>query len=275
MSETIIPLAFIVYYGIPVVVLIAVLGFVISLWKKDNSIADVLYAWHFMMLASIALALSFLLASYVGRFPTLSCLLAFLVVLWGLRLSFRIYAKNKGKPEDFRYASWRANWKWFKTRSFFQMQGIIALVIVSPIVLAILFTPTKLTAVIVVGIIIWLKGFIFETIGDAQLDRFIKNPEHKGMLMTTGLWKFSRHPNYFGEALMWWGFWVISLSDAGDIWYITIISPLLITFLLVKVSGIPLLEARMSQHPDWTRYAQKTSKLIPWFPKKGEEPIGN
>ena len=272
--ETLLYLVFVLMYGVKVVISIGIVGFLVSLWKKDNGVADVLYAWHFIILAALSALLSFALGTFLGVFPAISFFLTFLVVIWGVRLSWRIYKRNKGKQEDFRYAEWRREWKWFKIRSFFQvymLQGIVALIISSPIVLSIMLTPTRVTFLIALGVIMWVKGFLFEMIGDAQLDRFIKDPSHKGKLMTTGLWKYSRHPNYFGEALMWWGLWVVSLSEAGDIWYITIFSPLLITFLLLKVSGVPMLEKRMSQHPDWSEYAKSTSVFIPMHPRKKEE----
>jgi steroid 5-alpha reductase family enzyme len=272
MTESLFYLLFVLLNGAKVVLAIGIIGFLISLWKKDNGVADVIYAWHFISLAALAAFLSYMLGTIFGMFPSISIFLAFLVFIWGVRLSFRIYLKNKGKPEDFRYAAWRSAWKWPKTRSFFQiylLQGIIALIIASPAVLTIIFTPTKLDVTIALGVVIWLTGFIFELLGDAQLDRFIKDSANRGKIMTTGLWKYSRHPNYFGESLMWWGLWVASLGGAGDIWYITILSPLLITFLLLKVSGVPLLEARMKENPEWAAYAAKTSMFIPWLPGAG------
>ena len=271
MSDTLFYLLVVLFYGAGVVVALGIFGFSLSLWKKNNGIADVLYSWYFVILAGLSAYLSSLIAMYFRGSALVSFCYAMLVFIWGIRLSLRIYLKNKGKPEDFRYAAWRKTWKWFKLRSFFQiymLQGFLALVISAPIVLAIMLTPRTFTLLSILGVIIWIKGFIFEAVGDAQLDRFIRNPHHKGKLMTTGLWKFTRHPNYFGEALMWWGLWIISISIAGDIWYITIISPLVITSLLLKVSGIPLLEARMSKNSDWPEYAKKTSSFIPWFPKK-------
>ena len=274
MPETLLYLFFVVLYGVKVVISIGIVGFLISLWKKDNGIADVLYAWHFMILAALSALLSYVLGTFLGVFPAVSFFLTFMVFIWGIRLSLRVYRRNKGKPEDFRYAKWRREWKWFKTRSFFQvymLQGIIALIISAPIVLSVMLTPMRVTFLIGLGVIIWVKGFLFEMIGDAQLDRFIKDSANKGKLMTIGLWKYSRHPNYFGEALQWWGLWVVSLSGAGDIWYVTIISPLLITFLLLKVSGVPMLEKRMAQHPDWAQYEKSTSVFIPMLPRKKAE----
>jgi steroid 5-alpha reductase family enzyme len=271
MSAILFYLIFVLLVGLPVVFLIGCIGYIIALWKKDNGVADILYGWHFVTLAILSGFVSYSLGSMFGKISVISMFFTFLVCCWGMRLSVRIYFKNKGKREDFRYATWRNTWHWFKLRSFFQiylLQGIIALFISIPVILVITLTPMKLTLLICLGVILWVVGFLFELVGDLQLDRFMKNTAHKGMLLTKGLWKYSRHPNYFGEALLWWGFWVVSLSEVPDIWYITIISPLLITFLLLKVSGVPLLEARMSQHADWKEYARITSVFVPWFPKK-------
>ncbi len=245
--------------------------YVISLYRRDNSIADIGYGIGFIVTLLPAyfyhIALFFVTAAPL----TLLSVLPFLMVtLWGARLSLRIYLKNKGKPEDFRYAAWRAKWKWFYLRSYlqvFMLQGVIIFLIVLPaIVLS--SESTYFLPLLILGLVIWLKGFGFETLGDWQLDRFLKEPESKGKLMTRGLWKYTRHPNYFGESLMWWGIWILSLAAHPSAWQCTIISPILITILLLKVSGIPLLEARMSKHPDWPEYARKTNAFIPWLPKK-------
>jgi steroid 5-alpha reductase family enzyme len=243
--------------------------FVIAVLKKDNSIADIGYGIG---------AIVATLPAYVGQFAhvtdsTLGQIFPFLLVtLWGVRLSLRIYLKNKGKIDDFRYALWRTQWTWFYLRSFFQvfmLQGSIIFLIALPVIIyPYAFNHgVQIASLFSFGAIIWFIGFYFECVGDWQLDHFIKTSVVKGTLMTTGLWAYSRHPNYFGESLMWWGLWVTSLSVAGEIWYITIASPILITFLLLRVSGIPLLEKKLSTHPDWESYARKTSVFIPWCRK--------
>jgi len=117
-----------------------------------------------------------------------------------------------------------------------------------------------------IGIVIWLIGFIFETIGDAQLRNFITSPKNKGKIMDKGLWQYTRHPNYFGESLMWWGIFFLSLSVKNGLY--CIVSPIVITFLLTKISGIPLLEKKYEGNPDFEAYKKRTSAFIPWFPKK-------
>ena len=116
-----------------------------------------------------------------------------------------------------------------------------------------------------IGVLIWLVGFFFETVGDYQLDRFITNSSNRGKIMRYGLWKYSRHPNYFGEVVMWWGIWLIVAPLSFGL--IALISPLTITILILYVSGIPLLEASMKKYDEWSEYARKTSIFIPLPPK--------
>ena len=123
----------------------------------------------------------------------------------------------------------------------------------------------SLTVWTLVGLAIWIFGYFFEVVGDAQLRAFKQKPESKGKLMMTGLWSYTRHPNYFGEAVMWWGIFVISQSAGVSL--ISLISPIVITYLLVFVSGVPLLEKAMVGRPGYEEYARKTNKFIPWLPK--------
>ena len=118
----------------------------------------------------------------------------------------------------------------------------------------------------ILGILVWLIGFLFESVGDSQLNKFIKDPANNGKIMTTGLWKYSRHPNYFGEVTQWWGIWLIAISSTYN--WVSLLGPLTITLLILKVSGIPLLEKKMSEQKDFLEYSRKTSIFIPWFPKK-------
>jgi steroid 5-alpha reductase family enzyme len=115
------------------------------------------------------------------------------------------------------------------------------------------------------GLLVWIAGFLFEAVGDAQLARFKKDPGNKGRIMDRGLWRFTRHPNYFGESLMWWGIFVVALEVPYG--WTTVFGPALITFLLVKVSGVPLLEKRYAGNPEFQAYARRTSAFVPWFPK--------
>jgi steroid 5-alpha reductase family enzyme len=154
------------------------------------------------------------------------------------------------------------------------LQGAIIFSIALPAIIACAYPAAEnLSSFVYLGLIIWLVGFFFETVGDYQLDRFIKDPVHKGMLMDRGLWSVTRHPNYFGEATMWWGIWLIALPAVAPFgsWALfgsLIASPVLITLFLLKVSGVPMLEKAMEQRQGWQAYKARVSVFVPWFPKK-------
>lgn len=238
--------------------------FIIAVIKKNNSVVDI--GW----------GLGFVLTSYfvlfsTGNFHFRSVIVTLLVTLWGLRLSYHIFKRNKGKPEDFRYAKWREDWNYFYFRSFFQifvLQGILLFLIVSSVININSSQALSFTIFDTIGIIIWIIGFTFEALGDKQLKDYINKPDSQkdGHIMKEGLWKYTRHPNYFGEATMWWGIFIISLSIPGS--WIFIISPITITYLLLFVSGVPLLEKRYADDPEFQEYAKKTNKFFPWFPNK-------
>ncbi len=239
--------------------------FVIALITKNNAVADVGYGGAFMVLTATAVLSTQEHSWYV-------LLLSCLPFVWGTRLALRIYLKNKGKPEDFRYRAWRESWgKTFIVRSYLQiyiLQGIIAFAVALPILLAIVYPAAAThTPIFLIGIALWLMGFIFETTADFQLDTFIKNPENKGKIMMSGLWQYSRHPNYFGESLMWWGIAVAAFGISA-VPSIGFVSPILITFLLLFVSGVPLLEKRWVGNPEWEAYKARTSVFFPLPIKK-------
>ena len=198
-------------------------------------------------------------------------LITAITAIWGIRLASHIAYRGWGKPEDFRYAAWRKDWgKWVIPRAFFQvfmLQGFFMLIIAIPIITVNRAeAPTDLIWTDFLGAAIWLFGFLFETIGDYQLLRFKKDPKNKGKVMDKGLWKYTRHPNYFGEAVLWWGIFVVAIP--AGYWYLSLLSPLTINFMLVKVSGVPMLERKYKDRPDYREYIRKTSSFIPWFPKK-------
>lgn len=242
--------------------------FLLSLYLRNNSIVDVAYGLGFILVSATILY-------NFGEFP-LGGVAVTLVSIWGLRLAIRIHERNRNKPEDFRYAGWRRDWHWFKTRSFFQifmLQGIIIWCIVSPVVVASSSPAPLFTWLSLVGVFVWGIGFLFEAVGDYQLDRFIKNSDNKGKLMESGLWSYTRHPNYFGEATCWWGVWLVSLPAIVPFgWWAVMLSwlasPALITFFLLKVSGVPMLEVAMQKKPGWEAYARRVSVFVPWFPRR-------
>ena len=238
--------------------------FVLSLVLKRNDIADVAWGSGILLVA----VLSYVLA------PEKTQLLSVMVVLaalWGLRLSIRIFLRNRKKNEDYRYKKWRDEWgKWFYLRSYLQvylLQGLLMVVIGYVFVHASVYgAAAELGVFAFVGAALWCMGYFFEVVGDYQLDKFLQRGPEKGEVMTSGLWQYSRHPNYFGEVTMWWGMWL--LVAGLPLGYIALVSPLMITFLILKVSGIPMLEARFADNPNFQAYKQRTSAFFPLLPKR-------
>jgi steroid 5-alpha reductase family enzyme len=242
-----------------VICLYMTLVFILALIKKDNSIVDVAWGLGFIIIAVYSIIQS-------GEVDLRKMILSLLVLLWGLRLSWHIFIRNAGKGEDFRYKAWRNSWKYFTIRSFFQifmLQGLFMLLISTPIWFICSADGGSLGPWDSLGLLVFGFGFMFEVTADYQLTEFKKNPENKGKIITTGLWSVSRHPNYFGEALVWWGisFYALSLPQG---WY-ALISPVVITLLLRFVSGVPMLEKKYEGRPDWEEYKLKTAPFIPYL----------
>lgn len=237
--------------------------FLIALIKKNNSIVDIAWGIGFILVALFNFF-------YQPGFTARQMLVMLLIVLWGIRLAHYIYCRNRNKPEDFRYAAWRRQWgKYWVIRSYFQVfmiQGLFMLVVVSPVFVLHNDTGGKLGILEILGAALWLVGFLFQSIGDLQMSNFKKDAANKGKVMTSGLWQYTRHPNYFGETSMWWGIFLIVAGIPNSWW--AIISPVTITFLLLFVSGVPLLEKKYKDNPEFQEYAVKTSAFIPWFPRK-------
>lgn len=236
--------------------------FIVSVILKRNDVADLAWGLGFVTLSWFAYFLS-LQKSFIGLF------LVILVTVWGLRLAGHIFNRLKRSDEDKRYAQWRKDWKkFFFMRSYLQvfiLQGVFLFMIVLPI-LGVNIAASNFTAYSFLGFAIWLIGFYFESVGDWQLQEFIKKPENKGKIMTEGLWKYSRHPNYFGEVTMWWGIFLISFFATQN--YLFIVSPLTITYLILFVSGVPLLEKKYEGRPDFAEYKKRTSIFFPLPQKK-------
>lgn len=249
------------------VYLILFLGFVgvffLGKQKKKHDYIDIFWG--------VAFILSAIVSWLLGVRSLSGSLLTVLTILWGARLSIHLAKRNIGKPEDFRYRAMRENWKQrFELVMFFKnymTQFLLNVIIGFPIVYTNLQGSEDFIPFMVAGLLIWLVGIFFEAVGDAQLTRFKQRPDSKGKLMTEGLWSWTRHPNYFGEATVWWGIYVVALSASlGRFWLI--FSPLTITLLLLFVSGVPLLEKKYAGRPDWEAYKKKTSKFIPLPPKE-------
>ncbi|MDP1624009.1 MAG: DUF1295 domain-containing protein [Bacteroidales bacterium] len=233
--------------------------FILALNRKDNSIVDVAWGVGFVIIAIYTIVQS-------GEVDLRKMIVSLLVLLWGLRLSFHIMVRNSGKGEDFRYKTWRNTWKFFFLRSFFQiymLQGLLMLIISTPVWFINTSTGGTLGPWDSIGLVVFGFGFMFEVIADYQLAEFKRNPANNGKIITTGLWSVSRHPNYFGETLIWWGISFYALSFPHG-WY-TLISPVTITLLLRLVSGVPMLEKKYRNHPDWADYKAKTAAFVPYI----------
>jgi steroid 5-alpha reductase family enzyme len=232
---------------------------------KDASIADIFWGPGFVLVAWISYVTA---DGFCGR----KLLVAGIVTLWGLRLAIHIATRNIGKGEDPRYQAWRAQYGksfwWVSLFKVFLLQGVLLWVIAVGFQAAMISrVPDTFVWQDVLGTVICAIGLIFEAVADFQLRRFKADPGSRGKVMDRGLWAYSRHPNYFGESLVWWGLSLIALADISNAW--TLVSPVLITFLLLRVSGVSLLERHMTKRrPAYEAYTARTSAFIPWFPKK-------
>lgn len=238
---------------------------VLSLAMKNASIADIFWGPGFVIVAWLTF---YEAEGYLGR----RLLICTLVTVWGLRLGIHIARRNRGKGEDRRYQAWRASYGqrfwWVSLFTVFGVQGIL-LWVISLVTQAgqISVAPGRLVWFDALGLFVWVAGFFFEAVGDWQLARFKADPANRGKVMNQGLWAYTRHPNYFGECLMWWGLFLIALAAPGNVW--TIISPLTITILLLKVSGVTLLEKSIVEtRPKYRGYMESTSAFVPWFPRR-------
>jgi len=238
-----------------VVLSFMVLMFIIGLVKKNNGIVDIGWGIGFIVIALFTLVKN-------GNYTLFQIIGTILVIIWGLRLSLHIYARNKDKPEDFRYANWRTQWgKWVNLRAFFQvymLQGLLMLFIAIPIIIINSYSYSRFGIISIIGLLMWFFGFIFESLGDYQLKEHLKKSKS---IMQTGLWKYTRHPNYFGESVQWWGLGLMAISIA---WW-SLISPIIITFLLLKISGVPMLEKKWDKNKEYQEYKKHTNAFFPGF----------
>jgi len=237
--------------------------FLIAQKKKNNGLVDIAWGLGFVIAA--------IFSYFAGGFQTdRATLVTILTIIWGVRLAYYLFKRNWNKPEDYRYVNmrkrWGTNFVYLKIfLNVYVLQLVLLFIIAQPILLTNVSSTKGLGTLDYIGLIVWIIGFFFEVVGDNQLKSFIKKPENKGKLMKYGLWKYTRHPNYFGEATMWWGIFLIALSSPNG--WIGIISPIIITLLLLFVSGVPLLEKKYKNHPEFADYAMRTSKFVPMPPK--------
>lgn len=233
----------------------------VSLVRNDVSIVDSLWSLMFLLMLGVYETL----ATTMGPRPWLVLVL---VTVWALRLSIFITLRNRGEPEDFRYREIRRNNEpYFRFKSLyivFGLQAALAVFIAMPLLVA-ASASSALGWFDAIGVALWLIGMFFEVLGDFQLARFKAQIGNRGKVLDTGLWRFTRHPNYFGEFAIWWGYFFLALAAGG--WW-TVLSPLLMTFLLLKVSGVALLERSIGRRrPEYVDYIRRTNAFFPGPPR--------
>jgi steroid 5-alpha reductase family enzyme len=236
--------------------------FLVAVIKRRNDLADVAWGIGFVILAA---------TTYYFHPSFKTGLIFFLVFLWGGRLAWHIGLRFlKKKDEDPRYKKWREDWgKNWLLRTWaqvFMLQGLFMLLVAMTIISVGLFDDGSWNVINVIGVVIFVFGLVFEAIGDYQLKSFLKRREASGQIMKSGLWRYTRHPNYFGEVVLWWGLWLLSFGTPYVC--LALISPLTISFLILRVSGIPMLEKRYEGNPDFEDYKKTTNAFFPWKPKK-------
>lgn len=245
-----------------VVFLWATLWVGISLAVERADVADVAWGLGYVVVAA------FLLLTRPADARDL--LLYGLVAAWGLRLSAHIHVRNRGKEEDFRYREWREEWgRGYLLRSYLQiflLQGALLLVVASPLIVTSVSRGPPPGWLAAAGTAVWAVGFGFEAVGDWQLLRFKRDPASAGQIMTEGLWRYTRHPNYFGEVTLWWGIFLVALPAEHGPW--ALVSPVTITVLILFVSGIPMLEEKYEGDPEWEAYRARTSAFLPRPPRE-------
>ena len=250
--------------GLGTVLAASTLAWMVSLRRRDASIADVCWGPGFVLLAWLFFLLS------PGSTPR-AWLAATLITLWGARLAAHIVRRNHGKGEDPRYQAMRhshgpAFW-WHSLFSVFWLQAALLWVVALPLLVAVRATqPAALTPVDGLGVLLFAVGFAFEVVGDYQLERFRTEPSNRGQVLDRGLWRYTRHPNYFGDATMWWGMYAMAASTPGG--WLTVLSPALMTWLLMRVSGVTLLEDGLkASKPGYRAYIARTPAFFPSRPR--------
>ena len=242
----------------------------VSLVRRDASVVDWFWAPGFALVAWVTMSLSPVTA-YDRDWETWAAL--GVVSLWGLRLGAHLVTRNLGHGEDPRYAAMRerggGRWPYRSLVTVFLFQGLLILILSAPvqvIVGSVLLGGVASELFVMIGLLAAISGVAIEGVADGQLKRFRKNADNRGAVLKSGLWAYCRHPNYFGNALLWWGMWIVALAYEGGVW--TIFSPILITFLITKVSGVQMLELHLlATKPGYKDYVASTSAFVPWFRK--------
>ncbi|MGB0453710.1 MAG: DUF1295 domain-containing protein [Bacteriovoracaceae bacterium] len=243
------------------------LFFVWALIKKDFSVIDIAWGLSYLLI--------FISSGYfVGDELSLrEGVIGLLVMIWALRLSgYIFYRSTKTKTEDYRYAAWREEWgeKANQTayKRVYMLQAVLSLVMASPLILIHFYSDNQSFGTVFdyIGITIWVIGFLFEAIGDYQKHVFKSREENRGKVLRTGLWQYTRHPNYFGEVLLWWGIFFLIINEVP--FYFAIFGPLFTTFLILKVSGVAMLEKKYESNKEYDEYKNVTNTFFPWFPRQ-------
>jgi len=242
-----------------------IVTWIISLAVRDASIVDLIWGFGFVLVA--------VTAAVVGEgFDARRYVLLALVGVWGLRLSGYLAWRNLGHGEDYRYVAMRKRWGerfwWVSLFQVFGLQGVLMWVVSLPVQLAATAAlPDEFGLVAYLGIALWHVGFLFETIGDAQLARFKADPANKGQVMDQGLWRYTRHPNYFGDFCVWWGLFLVAAETGPARW--GLIGPLVMSTLLMRVSGVAMLEKTIGKRrPGYAQYIERTSAFFPRPPRE-------
>lgn len=251
--------------GFVVVMTLLTLVWVVSVMKVNAGIVDPFWGLGFVLLTV------FYFLNTEGE-PTRKMMVLVTCSIWGLRLFAYLFWRNWRKAEDYRYAQFRAHYGahrywWFSFFQVFVLQGFLLWLISAPLLAAQYFGSNKPLGVWdVLAVLFWLIGFAFEAGGDYQLMKFKANASNKGKVLSSGFWRYTRHPNYFGDACLWWGFAFFSVAAEC---YWPVLSSALMTFLLLKVSGVSLLERALKKNkPAYDEYIQKTPAFFPWFPNE-------
>ena len=276
----------------PIIILITILFAIIALYlyilvaaivgisKKNNGLMDTFYGPGYFILILAGFILNYYLT---GNFTLRQIITTIMVLIWATRLATYVHIRNHGKPEDKRYANMRQKWKdqgknvvFMSLMKVYLFQGLVIIIVgFSALWINANDDPTLLSfqdpldLTLWIGLLVWAVGFYFETVGDYQLYTFLKNPNRTKSVMDEGLWKYTQHPNYFGEVTQWWGVFIISLGVPFG--FTTIFSAIYITFQIIKVSGVRLLNKMFEGDEEYKAYQMRTPQFIPWFPKKKEK----
>lgn len=257
-----------------------IVAFIVGTIKKNNGIMDIFYGPGYFIVTFTSFITNLILTETTSL---QKIVVTILVLIWAIRLASYVYIRNYGKPEDYRYVAMRERWKTnIVLKSLLRIylfQGLVIFIVDIPSWFVIISEPPSVLEgaiatggqyfyiiTLLSGTFIWVVGFLFETIGDWSLYHFLQNPENKGRVMDKGVWKYTQHPNYFGEVTQWWGLYVIAIGVPFG--FITFFGPAYITFMIIKVSGVRLLDKRFEGNNEYAAYKRRTPKFFPWLPKK-------